>query len=281
MLEQLTLILAENDGMKFLAGIAFVLFWAISASISAWQKKKEEEERQRRRAEGATYEQRPDDLPPVLPPHSGREDSRHPREVPPPLPDVSDGGQVRTRAEMERRIEAARRKRAQQQHQRERQPSREPEASVFDSSESFPPPVPTSYPPPPESDMERLRRQQAETRRQQEMFMRQQEAARQELERRKREIERQKKQKARRVEDQRRAEAAEVAEQRRQSAEQASRIVPLEEHRPHRNAPSGATAATLNKWLTPQTLRQQYILTELFSPPVALRPNHLDGPSYL
>lgn len=33
----------------------------------------------------------------------------------------------------------------------------------------------------------------------------------------------------------------------------------------------GADAAAIRKWLTPATLRQQYILTELLSPPVALR----------
>jgi len=37
-----------------------------------------------------------------------------------------------------------------------------------------------------------------------------------------------------------------------------------------------ATAAALNRWLKPTTLRQQFMLTELFQPPVALRESHLE-----
>jgi hypothetical protein len=32
-----------------------------------------------------------------------------------------------------------------------------------------------------------------------------------------------------------------------------------------------ATAQTLNRWLNPTTLRQQFIITEIFQPPLALR----------
>jgi hypothetical protein len=32
-----------------------------------------------------------------------------------------------------------------------------------------------------------------------------------------------------------------------------------------------ATAATLRRWMTPETLRQQFILTEILQPPLALR----------
>ncbi|MGH7178789.1 MAG: hypothetical protein ACREJC_15530 [Tepidisphaeraceae bacterium] len=34
-----------------------------------------------------------------------------------------------------------------------------------------------------------------------------------------------------------------------------------------------ATAITVSRWLRPQTLRQQFILTEVFQPPLALRPD--------
>lgn len=37
-----------------------------------------------------------------------------------------------------------------------------------------------------------------------------------------------------------------------------------------------ATAAALNRWLNPTTLRQQFMLTEVFQPPVALRESHLE-----
>jgi len=35
-------------------------------------------------------------------------------------------------------------------------------------------------------------------------------------------------------------------------------------------------APAIRKWLRPATLRQQFILTELFQPPIALRENHLE-----
>jgi len=35
--------------------------------------------------------------------------------------------------------------------------------------------------------------------------------------------------------------------------------------------PGPATAAAIAKWMTPQTMRQQFILTEIFQPPKALR----------
>ena len=37
------------------------------------------------------------------------------------------------------------------------------------------------------------------------------------------------------------------------------------------NIPGPATAAAISKWMTPQTMRQQFILTEIFQPPKALR----------
>jgi len=36
-----------------------------------------------------------------------------------------------------------------------------------------------------------------------------------------------------------------------------------------------ATAAALNRWLSPTTMRQQFILTELLQPPITMRDNHL------
>jgi hypothetical protein len=38
-----------------------------------------------------------------------------------------------------------------------------------------------------------------------------------------------------------------------------------------------ATAASLNRWLNPRTLRQQFMLTEVFQPPVTLRESHLSA----
>jgi len=35
--------------------------------------------------------------------------------------------------------------------------------------------------------------------------------------------------------------------------------------------PTGADAAALSRWLTPRTLRSQFILTEILQPPLALR----------
>ncbi len=38
---------------------------------------------------------------------------------------------------------------------------------------------------------------------------------------------------------------------------------------------TGVTAGALHLWLKPSTLRQQFILTEVFQPPLALRESHL------
>lgn len=43
-----------------------------------------------------------------------------------------------------------------------------------------------------------------------------------------------------------------------------------------RPKPLGATAQTIAGWLKPATLRQQFILTEIFQPPVALRDSSWD-----
>jgi hypothetical protein len=45
---------------------------------------------------------------------------------------------------------------------------------------------------------------------------------------------------------------------------------------PARRPTTAASAFSLNAWLKPATLRNQFILTEVFQPPVALRETHLD-----
>ncbi|HTL28925.1 MAG TPA: hypothetical protein VL282_06890, partial [Tepidisphaeraceae bacterium] len=42
-----------------------------------------------------------------------------------------------------------------------------------------------------------------------------------------------------------------------------------------RPAARGANALALHQWLTPQTMRRQFILTEILQPPLALRDSHL------
>jgi hypothetical protein len=41
--------------------------------------------------------------------------------------------------------------------------------------------------------------------------------------------------------------------------------------KPARRGPTMADAPTIRRWLKPQTLRAQFILTEVFQPPLALR----------
>jgi hypothetical protein len=43
-----------------------------------------------------------------------------------------------------------------------------------------------------------------------------------------------------------------------------------------RRSSTTATAAAIRAWLTPQTLRRQYILTEILQPPVTMRQSHLE-----
>jgi hypothetical protein len=43
---------------------------------------------------------------------------------------------------------------------------------------------------------------------------------------------------------------------------------------PKRASP-GITATAINQWMRPQTLRQQFILTEILQQPLALRRDHL------
>ena len=41
-------------------------------------------------------------------------------------------------------------------------------------------------------------------------------------------------------------------------------------------APAGLSAASIRRWLTPRVMRQQYIVTEVFDPPAALRDDDAD-----
>jgi hypothetical protein len=44
------------------------------------------------------------------------------------------------------------------------------------------------------------------------------------------------------------------------------------------NAKPSANAATLKRWMNPSTLRQQFMLTEIFQPPLALREQYTQRP---
>ena len=44
---------------------------------------------------------------------------------------------------------------------------------------------------------------------------------------------------------------------------------------PKKSAPVYVDARVLARWLVPQTLRSQFVLTEIFQPPVSLRESHL------
>ena len=52
-----------------------------------------------------------------------------------------------------------------------------------------------------------------------------------------------------------------------------SRVVapPIEAVKPATARPAAATAVSIKQWMTPNTLRQQFILTEILQPPKALR----------
>ncbi|HEV7299543.1 MAG TPA: hypothetical protein VGN72_09285 [Tepidisphaeraceae bacterium] len=48
---------------------------------------------------------------------------------------------------------------------------------------------------------------------------------------------------------------------------------PIEAVQPIAARPAAATAASIQQWMKPSTLRQQFILTEILQPPKALRPD--------
>lgn len=48
-------------------------------------------------------------------------------------------------------------------------------------------------------------------------------------------------------------------------------VAPAPPVAPVRAAPTGTLAPAISRWLKPETLRQQFILTEIFQPPIALR----------
>jgi hypothetical protein len=66
-----------------------------------------------------------------------------------------------------------------------------------------------------------------------------------------------------------------------EGAAQAPAQPPSPGERPSRPRQPAATAASLAKWLKPSTLRQQFILTEIFQPPLTMRPERGMDPSQI
>lgn len=287
-------LLAETDWTKLIGGLVFVLFWVISAVIGQIANKKQEEERRRRAEEIRRQE--------------AMNGGRPAEELPPVLAEsLPGGGTVQTRQEMERRIEAARNRRASEEAQvtmggalpgglepREQasMSSRSRDSIELRRQESMRGDAPV------QADREGvLQDAQHETRRRYEAEAEQREAAMREQEKRRQAQERE----TRRL-DAARRKAEERARQIRRSNEAPARALPStaaifsSESDPVRQTvataafeynaaspsagdrPSVADAATIRKWATPAKLRQQYILTEIFSPPVALRPDREGQP---
>ena len=63
-------------------------------------------------------------------------------------------------------------------------------------------------------------------------------------------------------------------QQRRRSAD-ARRAAQVAPATPARRQPTAVTAPAIRDWLTPETLRSQFILTEILQPPVSTRERHL------
>lgn len=233
---KLTDLLAERGWIEILGALIFVAFWIISALAGTLAKKKQEQEQQ----------QQAEELERIL-----REEARPsptPPAAPPPLPGTPDPDRppVTTRDEMERRLAEARERAARAEAERRaQQQARRNTLNV-----------------------EPLRRQQEE------VFQDQH---------RQRQRERRRTERARR--DGTRPPALPTAPARPALAASLSpqeetvtrRTVATDEFVFNTASPSAgqrpqvANAATIRRWLTPQTLRQQYILTELFQPPLALR----------
>jgi hypothetical protein len=252
--------LLASSVFEVLVGVIFVLFWLISAAVGQVAKKKEEAERRRRMEQmsresgGGTGA----DLPPVLPPR-----------------DLNTG--VTTRAEMERRIREAQARRSQPPPTPPPTPPPAPPTTYRDA-----PPIPADPTSVFEDPQAELRRRNDEERQRREAAHRQQEKRRQAEERERKKAEQYRKAERRRMEQERR----ERDERDRESSQPHFAAPHLRVHRVVSNDPvqlteqsptSGqrpptADAATLRSWLNPRTLRHQYILTELLSPPVALRP---------
>lgn len=248
------------------AGLLFLVFWLISAAVGQVAKRKEEEERRRMRErlerEGAIAPV-PSELPPVLP----RE-----LEVEP-----AKRGTVTTREEMERRMrEALARREASAQRERgrfretqsdpdvrERQPVQADGGGVF------------------EDPFAEARRRTEEERVRREAAHREQEKRRQVEERDRKKAEQYRKAEKARLERERLEREAMRAEQNEPHTAAPHRSVhrvvandpvQLAERSPSSGQrPAALSAQQLRAVLTPQTLRQQYILTELLAPPVALR----------
>lgn len=277
--------------LEGLGAVIFVLFWVVSTIVGQIAKKKEEAERQRR-AEDFEREQR----------MGGNRDQG---ALPPVLPPVGENRPpVTTRDELERRLAEARRRReeaARRQGEMARPqpdgPWQQPESARRETADTIvrrqaeearqrgqrdaqmsnrpaPPPLP---------------RQQQDSVFEGSFEVEQE---RIEVERKRRELAAKAEAKRREQEKRRKIEAREdqsAAARKKRESERESVLTPqappsllaaLSAATPQ--APSGPTdrtpgtvsadAATIRKWLTPATLRSQYILTELLSPPVAMRP---------
>lgn len=272
------LMLAQEGGdsmVKIIVGVLFAVFWIIAQIAGSLGKKKEEEERRRRMEQIARETEA----------REREEAMRGGAGAPPPLPPVMtpSGEGVRTREEMERRMAEARERR---QSGRGVGPPPIQTAEPARREQVFRDPVSRDMGgvSAPADPMEELRRRQEEERLRQEALVREQRRRSDQETARKKAAE----EKARRA-----------AERQRELEEQAARAAPsLASERPvyqetfaqatnrpreavqtvtqgrgKTERPQGADAAAIRKWLTPATLRQQYILTELLGPPVALRPD--------
>lgn len=287
--------LAENDYLKLIGGVVFILFWAISAIAGNIAKKKEQEELRRRNEEYARNPQPLEDSSPVLP------------------PSLPDRPRVTTRDELERRIAEARSRRQSSnpssgplprdiQSTRTGDPSSGPQPRDLQSARSGSPRPdfdPSMSSRPDNQDFRNLpsqdsfdddsilasRQRQEQQRLEAERLHRELEATRQRSEQlritRERQAEKQRRQKT--------ATRPPIL-----APQTVPSISPPHLHDPndstvHRTVateplqfstaslsanqrPQIADAATISRWLTPAKLRQQYILTELLSPPMALRP---------
>jgi hypothetical protein len=290
-------ILAEDTGsggwLRLIVPVLFVLFWILSAIIGSIAKKKEEQER-RRRMESMRENMQTDQAQSPMPP-----------PLPPPL--SGSGGRVTTRDEMERRMEQAR----QRRRQREVDRTSEDEAVAQTSPTMTDRPASDMEELSVRAEAERARndeaRLQGEYRRQDEQKRLEQRRRADErvrtleLERQTLDLERQSDPRRdqqqvltremadelaglRNAEKVRQSKRDQQLPSRRKAAppslpeveEVAGRITrseltTVDRSRSKTDRAPTADATAIRRWLTPATLRQQYMLTELLGPPLALR----------
>jgi len=310
-------LLAEQDWIKVVGAVGFVLFWVISALAGNMAKKKEQEELRRRGAERAREPSADSSGRPVLPPSL------------PEYAPLPNGGRVATREELERRIAQARTRREPAATQSSKSSTRgTPVPRDLQSSQSASRDTPAprdlqsarsgdqSAPTGPRPrDVESTRTGKVESvmtsrsgdqgfrsdgtadstnpseiRREQKRA--EVELARQRGEQVRADSERKRDKERRRLEKQsrqrqsppvqspQRPSTAAVLAPKRFMEEQTvvRRTVATDKFEFSTDSPTAnqrpqvADAATIRRWLTPATLKQQYILTELLSPPMALRP---------